>query len=377
MDSIELLDLIGAIYDGAVDPALWPPVLQRIAKLVGGSFTAISLHDTTKHSVTLKSHWNVDPAFEQSMTDHFAINPLVPSIYFYDVDEPYTGMGVLGKEAYESSQWYRNAVAPHSMGDALMTLLAKRGGRFGALSLFRESRAGPFTTDNVDTLRLLAPHVRRSAMIADLLEARSLEGATLSTALDLVHAGVVLTDASGMLVHANSAARQLLEGAVLLYSAGQLSARDPQSAIELRKAIASAASGTTADIPRAGISVVAKAPDGRDLAIWVLPLDRGLRHELGVSFAASVAVFIRELGDTSLFPAEIFIRRYGITPAECRLLVFLTQGMTLADAAGALGISMATARTHVARLLAKTDTQSQADLMRLAISVLAPASTRS
>lgn len=85
-------------------------------------------------------------------------------------------------------------------------------------------------------------------------------------------------------------------------------------------------------------------------------------------------MFIRELGDTSPFPAELFVRRYGITPAECRLLVLLTQGLTLADAAETLGISMTTARTHVARLLAKTGTDSQADLMRLAISALAPAS---
>ena len=370
----ELLDLVGQIYDCAVDPALWPVVLQRVAGAVSGSFAAISLHDATRHSVLLKAHWNVDPSFEQSMTEHFAINPLVPSIYYHEVDEPYTGMDILGSDSYLSSQWYRNAVAPHAMGDTLITLLAKRGGRFGALSLFKESRSGPFTESDVETLKLLAPHVRRAALIADLLEVKTLERATMSATLDLINAGVVLTEESGKIVHANKAARRLLDDGVLFGGGGQLTARDPHSASELRAAIASAGSGTTADVPRTGISVVAKASDGRDLAIWVLPLDGGLRHDLGASFAAAVAVFIRELGDTSPFPAELFVRRYGITPAECRLLVFLTQGLTLADAADALGISMATARTHLARLLAKTETQSQADLMRLAISALAPAS---
>jgi DNA-binding CsgD family transcriptional regulator len=97
-----------------------------------------------------------------------------------------------------------------------------------------------------------------------------------------------------------------------------------------------------------------------------------LRRELGAGFAARVAVFIRELGDTAPFPAELFVRRYGITPAESRVMQLLVQGMTPADAAEALGISLPTARTHLARLLDKTGTSRQADLVRLAMSALAP-----
>ncbi len=373
----ELLDLVGQIYDCSVGPRLWPAVLERITKLVGGSFAAVSLHDTARNSVTLKTNWNVDPGFERSMANHFAINPLVPSVYFYDVDEPFTGMGFMGDEAYVNSRWYQEAVAPHLMGDAIMSFLAKSGGRFGALSFFRESRGGPFTPDNVATLKLLAPHVRRAAMIADLLETRELERGMLETTLDLLNAGVVLADGDGRIVHANTAARSFIEGSALSTANGQMSARNAQSASELRAAIASAAGGTTSDIPREGFSVLATNPDGRDLAIWVLPLDSGLRRDFGGTFAASVALFMRELGDTSSFPAELFIRRYGITPAECQLLVFLTQGFTLADTASTLGISIATARTHIARLLAKTGTESQIHLMRLAISALAPATSGS
>jgi DNA-binding CsgD family transcriptional regulator len=48
------------------------------------------------------------------------------------------------------------------------------------------------------------------------------------------------------------------------------------------------------------------------------------------------------------------------------------QGMAPAEAAEALGISLPTARTHLARLLDKTGTSRQADLVRLAMSALAP-----
>ena len=130
----------------------------------------------------------------------------------------------------------------------------------------------------------------------------------------------------------------------------------------------------TLAIPKLGIAVPITGIDKRDLAAWVLPLDRGLRRDLASTFAAHTAVFVRELGDASPFPAELFVRRFGITPAECQVLMLLTQGMTTKDAAEALGTSLTTVKTHIGHLFEKTETQRQADLVRLAMSAFAPAS---
>jgi DNA-binding CsgD family transcriptional regulator len=55
--------------------------------------------------------------------------------------------------------------------------------------------------------------------------------------------------------------------------------------------------------------------------------------------------------------------------------MLIVQGMTITEVAEGLGISAATAKTHLSRLFNKTGTQRQAELMRLAMSALAPAST--
>jgi DNA-binding CsgD family transcriptional regulator len=54
-----------------------------------------------------------------------------------------------------------------------------------------------------------------------------------------------------------------------------------------------------------------------------------------------------------------------LTPAEARLAVALTQGQTLEQAAERLAIRYETARTHLRRILEKTQTSRQADLMML------------
>jgi DNA-binding CsgD family transcriptional regulator/PAS domain-containing protein len=368
-----LLDLVGDIYDAAIEPAKWPLTCERLGRLVGGMQTAIALHDTVSHKVSLSASWNVDPALVEAMKANFAINPLVPAIWHVETGEPHTSFGFLGEEAFKNTRFYKRAAVPFGVGDSALIVLEKSVRQFGALSIQRHCDRPPFGQEELAALRLLSPHIRRAVMIADLLDARALERDMLAAALDRLAVGIILTDAESRIAHTNGAADRMFgDGSSVRRVGDQLAARDASTSRELAQAIRDAASGTTIDIPRSGIVVPLKGEAGRDLAAWVLPLDSGLRRELAAGFAAQVAVFIRELGDTSPFPAELFVRRFAITPAESRVMMLLVQGMTISEAAEALGISPPTAKTHLARLFDKTGTSRQTDLVRLAMSALAP-----
>lgn len=369
-----LLDLIGTIYDCAIEPGHWPTALEHMAFLLQSRSATISMHSHAR-PVAVQATYGTPPELENSMIRHFAINPLRSAEYYLSVDEPFSALKYLGQSDLLASRWYRDAVAPFGIMDSLTVFLAKAKDRLGVASLFRTDDAPPYDDADIRLLGLLAPHIRRAVMIAEMLDARTIERDMLSATLDRLSVGVVLTDATARIVHKNEAAGRYLDsGTALRRNADFLSARVPEAANELAKAIKLATSGTTVDIPRSGIVVALPAAQGRDLAAWVLPLDSGLRKDLGATFAARAAVFIRELGDTAPFPAELFVRRYAITPAECRLLMLIVQGMTVAEAADTLGISLATAKTHLGRLFAKTETQRQSDLVRLAMSALAPTS---
>ena len=233
-----------------------------------------------------------------------------------------------------------------------------------------------FDAASVQPLCILAPHIRRSVTIADMLDAKALRHDMLSATLDLMVVGIVLVDSEARIVHANRAgARHLDEAQAVRRSDDRLSARDPVAAAALRDAVTRATqAGATLELAKTGIAVPITGADGRNVAAWVLPLDSGLRNELAASFSARAAVFLREIGNTAPLPGELFVRRYGITPAERRVLILLTQGMSPRDTADALGCSEPTVRTHMQRLFTKTGTSGQPDLMRLAMSALAPAS---
>jgi DNA-binding CsgD family transcriptional regulator/PAS domain-containing protein len=368
----KLLDLIGNIYDCAIAPKNWPRTLQQLTEYLGGQAAAISLQDPLKREVRLLSQWGIKPDFERKMMEGMAINPLISMGWFVNVDEPFTGEGALGRESYLKSRFYNEIIAPEGYYDAALSVIAKSINRFGSLSVPSESPIGDTT---LERLRELTPHVRRAVNIADMLDVRALENDMLSAAFDLLTIGIILVDDKSRIVHANAVGLRLLDERSAIRRDGDfLSCRDPKTAAELSQAIQNASGGTTAEFPKSGIALPIGAAGGADLAAWILPLDGGLRNQLAMSFAASAAVFFRQLGDVSPFPGELFVKRYGISPAECRVLMMLTQGMTVREAAAALGISEPTAKTHLQKLFQRTGTDRQADLMRLAMSALAPAS---
>lgn len=65
------------------------------------------------------------------------------------------------------------------------------------------------------------------------------------------------------------------------------------------------------------------------------------------------------------------IRRFGLTPAEGRLLKILCTGASVQQAAARLGVARTTARTHLQRIFDKSGAHRQGELQRL---VFAPAS---
>ena len=75
-------------------------------------------------------------------------------------------------------------------------------------------------------------------------------------------------------------------------------------------------------------------------------------------------VFVRDMG--AAWPRQNVLRRmFGLTNAEAQTAVDLLDGLTLAEAADRKGVSRNTLRTHLARLMEKTGTTRQVDLIRL------------
>jgi DNA-binding CsgD family transcriptional regulator len=80
--------------------------------------------------------------------------------------------------------------------------------------------------------------------------------------------------------------------------------------------------------------------------------------------AAAVA-FVADPDRAIDIPDATLAELYHLTPAESAVVRELVLGRSVEEIAERLGIALSTARTHIKRILSKTETRRQADLIRL------------
>ena len=99
--------------------------------------------------------------------------------------------------------------------------------------------------------------------------------------------------------------------------------------------------------------------DRRDLVLHAVPLSSGAEAGL------HTVLILVDLDSTPLPRASVLQRMFGLTPAEAKLAIEIASGQTPAEIAAENLVSMATVRSQLASVLAKTQTRRQAELVAL------------
>jgi DNA-binding CsgD family transcriptional regulator len=103
----------------------------------------------------------------------------------------------------------------------------------------------------------------------------------------------------------------------------------------------------------------------RPLAILAAPFRIDRAAPFALVRRPAVVVFVSDPERAPRTPPEHLAELYGLTPRESALVALLLDGCDLREAAGRLGVSMNTVRTHMRLVLEKTGTHRQAELVSL------------
>jgi DNA-binding CsgD family transcriptional regulator len=188
-------------------------------------------------------------------------------------------------------------------------------------------------------------------------------GELLAEAMEALGFGIMLVAKDGFITFANAVARELMQrGDGLLANGGWIAATSVEATTRLRACIKSSAV-TPQDGHRGGRTIIMERGPGRSsLFVHVLALDRNGRR---AKRSAAAMVFIVD-PDTQAAPSfNAFAVLYGLTCAETRVLREIVGGHGLLAAAVRLGLSEATARTHLQHIFEKTGAKRQTELLCL------------
>lgn len=366
-DAETLSALVAAIYDAAVDPAIWTTVLRAATAFVGGYASSIYAKSISGMAAGVYHDDGVFPDHQKVLYfERYAwLDPATASHIYAELEQPISMADILDPAEFRESRFYREWAEPQGLVDFLSAPIEKQGQWAALFGVFRHNDQGMVDEAMRHRMRLLVPHVRRAVLIGKVIEAGTSQAASFSATLDGLAAGLFLVDGRGQIVHANAAAQALIgEAAAVTVREGRLAPVDRAAATALAEALAAAAAGD-ASLGLRGISVPMEARDGAHYVAHVLPLTSGARRSTGAQYSATAAVFVHRATLHTPAAPELIAKTFGLTLSELRVMLTIAQVGGVADTAATLGIGEATVKTHLQRVFAKTGTSRQADLVRL------------
>jgi DNA-binding CsgD family transcriptional regulator len=358
--------VIEAIYDCALDPEKWRSVLPQIANLLDSQGSTFAIHDLARREGQRYYDYGIPEAAVKSYFETYApLNPIMPATPLMKIGEPWTRQRIIPDQEFLETRFYKEWAKPNHQGDLMGILALRAGTRIATHALNRLDSQPYYSPEEYALYGLIAPHICKALTISDALELKTVSSNALETTLNSLIAGVYLIGRDRRVVFMNRAAEmQVAQGLAIGLIEQQLIPNDSMAAVRLERALSEADNVDSTKLA-GGHAIAIPSQRGGGLIATVLPLHRGDRQNLNHPFMATAAVFVQDPQVAPLLPGEAFAKLYKLTASELRIALALAPGLQLQEAADMLGLSIATVKSHLARIFAKTATSRQAELMAL------------
>ena len=367
--ALGMLDFIGDLYLNTEDDVGWAGVFARLSHRLATVTSHYFVIDTAGAVVGV-AYDGYDPSANAAYYQRFLVNDprmLISKAY---VGRVFSDVDVIDGAAFERSDVYNEALVPFGIRYTLFSTFPIADDVIGAQAFMRSRRTGAFDRNDVDALQLLLPHIQQATRLRHLLGHLRRSIGDLEAALSSSPSPLLILDGTGRIHAASRRGMAIIDGNDgLRVRQGRLEAERGDETASLRTALASVVrlveptrrSGAPSPEPR--LVTIARR-EGPPLSLLLLPLHEG--HSLAAKSprAGRVLAIVHDPTATVALDPSVVVAATDLTMTEALLAVFIAQGGTLASFAAERGTSEHTARTQLKRILDKTGTTRQADLVR-------------
>lgn len=223
-----------------------------------------------------------------------------------------------------------------------------------ALSLWRTR--GDFRARDSALLASLAPHLTIALRSRTEMEAERRRNRVAEAALQDFGMGWLLIDARGRVVDGDPEGLRLLDDGKVMRRVGDGRLRFPYP--EAEALLEESLAGPVSESRAAWLSI---APPIQMVSM-APPDDAG-----GVTGPAHCLILMRGMRHDALKGGRYLPTLFRLSRSEAALAALLSEGVSLADAATELGLTIETARNYSKRVYVKTGARGQADLVRIVL----------
>jgi len=349
-----VLDLLGGIYDAALEPRLWDALMPRIAALVGAPAAGVRIE--YGHGEAMRQHWVGLPTRFESLYvgGLWREDPWIEAARTIDVGRLVTGRGDLErvKPAIARSGFVNELIKPLGFSDVVGAVIIRDGQHLVTFSALHDGSDGAIEHHAAPLLRTLMPHVTRAMQLG--LRAEHLER-QVNELGSVAPFAIFFLDGERRLRFANGEGARLLEtNDGLRLVGGRLVCGGPDEHARFERALTQR---------RFGVALRASRTRGGPLAVMLAVPQPGT---IGLT-----RLFVVDPETTPRSPSNVLQVLYALTPAEARLALLIGEGLTPKEAADEVGVQVSTTRSQLLKVFEKCGVNRQSELVRL-VAQLAP-----
>lgn len=355
--------VINAIYEAALEPDHWEPLLARLSRKHGAAAVYLGQASPRKfgdgdiwsHGLD-RSGWRDVPEDDQGVDRSSVLAAHLGSPLRALIDR----RSLVEDGAIDRHPLAVTFLTSNGLFHAVLSVV-QRDAEVTSSFWMGRSRLDPFESMEFHQVEALVPHLGQAMQTHRTLRRAAGEMRTFRGALDLVNRGVALIDRDLFIAYANPATERIFEaGRGVVRRLNRLGLSSWRHQRELEK---SARRLTDAGDHR-GAEIAAPIATGeRGCSLTLAPALGGGKTELAPK--ARIIVFITDELPTVHDPTMEWVAvQFSLTPTEARIAALAARPMRVATIAASLGVSVNTVKFHLKSVYDKLGVRTQAELVR-------------
>jgi len=358
--------IIDAIYRGACDSAELGRAIELIAKYFDSPGALIGELDQVQPGRSFVFGANtIESEFFVGYHQYSSLDPAPRAYAALPIGRATLSAQLFSESERRTSAFVHEFLVPHGLNASMGCPLLASDGRSAMIGIFESLRGKHFDNDDIARLERLTPHLTRALQIRRLFLQSEARGKVLESIVERNETAMVGLRGDGSPVFVNAAARAIAAArdGIGLNRLGRLVVADRAAATRL--------AGLTADVARIGAGGIVQIPrpsGHRPYVVLVSPLPSG--DDLFPNSRGGVLFAIHDPARRETPTDRRIAQLLHIPLGAAKVVQAILEGVDLKDYADRAGISMHTVRFHLKTAFARTETRSQADLVRIALSAL-------
>ncbi|HJE22085.1 MAG TPA: hypothetical protein K8W01_00280 [Methylorubrum populi] len=363
MSEPKIIALIEACYAAAFDFEAWPRILAQVASAVGAHGSALVPQDERRsaHIIASDSPAEAHAAYRSVWWQQASWAAAAKTFLLHN-GLVLRESDLIKFENRHSDAFFQIFCQTYHLGDlAACLFIDPRDQNLYSIVVFKNQEQGPYSTEEIERLHLLTPHVARAFTLGTALSDARDQAVDLTVGFERLSFGTIVLDGASRVRNINSIAGRFFRNYLRQDGDQHLHALYPGDRERFERLLVAARPG---GIISASLNMMLRpVREGHPLLVEVLPL-RCTETALSPADTGrgGALLFLYDVFAPAHPDIEELLVQLGLSHAEARLAQLVGRGHSPRTAASVLRIAEGTARVHLRSCFAKLGIVRQSEL---------------